>query len=132
MCAAASAGHNPVTPTCLHMAFLTACVQDSDERACAYIAGPAPNRWGNFTPQQQQGRSVPSAAVVPPLQLSASPAPEEVQRAAAIRRAHPLYASITLGRLGFMGWVGAQQGVCNGCGCKEGGPWSAWRILGMN
>ena len=24
-------------------------LQDSDERACAYIAGPAPQRWGNFS-----------------------------------------------------------------------------------
>ena len=76
--------------------------QDSDERACAYIAGPAPNRWGNFTAAQQEGRraeDVSGAAVQPPLQLSASPTAEEIQRAAAVRRAHPLYASVTLGAL---------------------------------
>lgn len=70
--------------------------QDSDERACAYIAGCAPNRWGNFTPSQQQQRAA-GEEVVPPLQLSASPTPEEVAKATAVRRAHPLYASTTLG-----------------------------------
>jgi len=26
--------------------FLQVFLKDTDERACAYIAGPAPNRWG--------------------------------------------------------------------------------------
>lgn len=28
------------------MAALQVFLKDTDERACAYIAGPAPNRWG--------------------------------------------------------------------------------------
>jgi hypothetical protein len=71
----------------------------ADERACAYIAGAAPNRWGNFTATQQQGRRCAPGQVVPPLVLEPGASPEEVQRAADIRRAHPLYASIALGLL---------------------------------
>lgn len=68
----------------------------TDERACAYIAGAAPNRWGNFTAVQQQGRRA-SAAVVPPPKVEYGATVEEAARAAEIRRAHPLYASIVLG-----------------------------------
>lgn len=28
------------------LAFCQVFLKDTDERACAYIAGPAPNRWG--------------------------------------------------------------------------------------
>ncbi|EFN58791.1 hypothetical protein CHLNCDRAFT_56893 [Chlorella variabilis] len=72
-------------------------LKDSDERACAYIAGAAPNRWGNFTASQQQGRRVAAGEVVPPPLLEPGAPAAEVQRAAEIRRAHPLYASIALG-----------------------------------
>lgn len=36
------------TLNCAHASFLFKQVflKDTDERACAYIAGPAPNRWG--------------------------------------------------------------------------------------
>jgi predicted Zn-dependent peptidase len=70
---------------------------DSDERACAYIAGPAPNRWGNFTKEQQVGRT--GGDTRPPIALPMNPTPEQVREAAAVRRAHPLYASVTLGLL---------------------------------
>ena len=83
-------------------------LKDSDERACAYIAGPAPNRWGNFTAaasaaaegtaegaeQLQRAREV-----VPPMLLTPESTPAQVAEAARIRRAHPLYAGITLGLL---------------------------------
>lgn len=91
--------------------------QDSDERACAYIAGPAPNRWGNFTAAQQEGRAAgPGAPVVPPLRLSAAPSAEEIARATAVRRAHPLYASVTLGEAPGLGlWKAAGLGVFRQC-----------------
>eukprot|EP00887_Chlorella_sp_A99_P001378 scaffold8.g1378.t1 len=73
-------------------------LRDSDERACAYIAGPAPNRWGNFTPAQQQARAA-GAEVVPPPVPAPGATPKELAAAAAVRRAHPLYASITLSLL---------------------------------
>lgn len=72
-------------------------LRDSDERACAFIAGPAPNRWGNFTAAQQAGRRAAGAAVVPPLLPGPSATPTELAAATAARRAHPLYASVTLG-----------------------------------
>lgn len=81
-------------------------LKDSDERACAYIAGAAPNRWGNFTSEQQQGRR--AGEVVPPVQLEHNAPAEEQKRAAEIRRAHPLYASIALGEWG--GPCGGQEG----------------------
>ncbi|KAL4457809.1 hypothetical protein ABPG75_012674 [Micractinium tetrahymenae] len=83
----------------LEQRHMTWHLKDSDERACAYIAGAAPNRWGNFTAAQQQGRRAAAGAVTPPVQLAPGAAPEEVARAAEIRRSHPLYASIALGLL---------------------------------
>jgi hypothetical protein len=35
--------------TCLLIVLLQVYIKDTDERACAYIAGPAPNRWGFAT-----------------------------------------------------------------------------------
>ncbi len=30
----------------IYILFVQVFLKDTDERACAYIAGPAPNRWG--------------------------------------------------------------------------------------
>jgi Peptidase M16 inactive domain len=71
--------------------------QDSDERACAYIAGAAPSRWAPF--------GAPAAPLVPPARVVPPPLPpptasrEEIAAAQRIRRAHPLYASVTLSLL---------------------------------
>lgn len=73
-------------------------LKDSDERACAYIAGTAPNRWGNFTEAQQLERAA-GKEVVPPPALSPNAPAEALAAAAAARRAHPLYASVTLNLL---------------------------------
>ncbi|KAG7669392.1 hypothetical protein Ndes2526B_g05713 [Nannochloris sp. 'desiccata'] len=89
-------------------------LKDSDERACAYIAGSAPNRWGNFSSSQASSSSsstdgavadsngngsTSQKEVVAPLILGPDASPMQVAEAARIRRAHPLYASITLGLL---------------------------------
>lgn len=69
-------------------------IQDSDERAVAYIAGKAPNRWGPFGAEQ-----APSAApmvVVPPVLPPPNATAAQLTRATEIRRAHPLYADVTL------------------------------------
>jgi predicted Zn-dependent peptidase len=73
-------------------------LRDSDERACAYIAGPAPNRWGNFTPAQQAARAAARGAPVAPPPPPPPPGapPAELAAAADARRAHPLYAAATL------------------------------------
>ncbi len=60
----------------------------------AYIAGKAPNRWGLFGAEQ-----APSAApmlVVPPVVPPPNATAAQLTRAAEIRRAHPLYADVTL------------------------------------
>ncbi|CAL8466878.1 g6414 [Coccomyxa elongata] len=69
-------------------------LKDSDERAVAYIAGKAPNRWGPFGTEQ-----APSAApmvVVPPVLPPLNATAAQLTRATEIRRAHPLYADVTL------------------------------------
>jgi predicted Zn-dependent peptidase len=83
-------------------------LKDSDERACAYIAGPAPNRWGNFSSSSAaasseaitaNGNGVSGKEVIAPLILGPDASPMQLTEAALIRRAHPLYASVTLGLL---------------------------------
>ena len=71
-------------------------VQDSDERACAYIAGPAPSRWGSFSPDVAVA---PPGAVPPPAQVGAFGSREELEAARAARRSHPLFASVCLSLL---------------------------------
>ncbi|CAG9466529.1 unnamed protein product [Pedinophyceae sp. YPF-701] len=74
-------------------------LKDSDERACAYIAGPAPARWD--VPAELRGRGALDAAPLPlpelklPHELINATA-EEAAAAAAARRRHPLYRSSTL------------------------------------
>lgn len=75
-------------------------LRDSDERACAYIAGPAPNRWGSFTTAAADvAKARKGEDVIPPVVLGPEATPAQVAEAARIRRAHPLYASVTLGLL---------------------------------
>jgi len=72
-------------------------LQDSDERACAYIAGQAPCRWGPFGTNEPLGPHPDGDKFVPPpLIVPASAPADEKQRLTALRRRHPLYASCTL------------------------------------
>lgn len=78
-------------------------LKDSDERACAYIAGIAPCRWGEFGKQQEplvpmDAASIPS----PPPPPAPGATQEEIDRNRELRRRHPLYASATLGLLSEM------------------------------
>lgn len=78
-------------------------LKDSDERACAYIAGIAPCRWGEFGKQQSTLVSNHKGAIQsPPPPLGPGASEVEVQRARELRRQHPLYASATLGLLSEM------------------------------
>ena len=68
-------------------------MQDSDERAVAYIAGKAPSRWGSF------GADSPVTApvmVVCPQVLPPNASSAQIERNTQIRRAHPLYADVSL------------------------------------
>ncbi len=88
-CGLATASRRPLTPALKP-------VQDSDERACAYIAGPAPSRWGAFSPDVAVA---PPGAVPPPAQVGAFGSREELEAARAARRSHPLFASVCLSLL---------------------------------
>jgi hypothetical protein len=109
----------------------------ADERACAYIAGAAPNRWGNFTAAQQQGRRAAPGCVTPPVKLEYGATPDQLAEAAEIRRGHPLYASISLGEFtrwqmaGAGGW--GRMGACAargaGVGCCHGRPHTIFTLL---
>jgi predicted Zn-dependent peptidase len=68
-------------------------LKDSDERACAYIAGQAPARWFSF------GKGNPKAPVEAPIQLPRIAPPHLVAQANDVRRRHPLYPMVTLNLL---------------------------------
>ncbi|KAL0020811.1 hypothetical protein WJX79_007906 [Trebouxia sp. C0005] len=68
-------------------------LKDSDERACAYIAGQAPARWFSF------GKGDPKAPVEAPMQLPRIAPPHLVAQANDVRRRHPLYPMVTLNLL---------------------------------
>ena len=60
----------------------------------AYIAGPAPSRWASFGTADVDATEIVTPPRPPPMAPQA-----ELARATAIRRAHPLYASVTLSLL---------------------------------
>lgn len=68
-------------------------LKDSDERACAYIAGQAPARWFSF------GKGDPNAPVQAPMQLPRIAPPHLVFQANDVRRRHPLFPMVTLNLL---------------------------------
>ena len=78
-------------------------LKDSDERACAYIAGIAPCRWGEFGKQQEPLVPIDAASIPsPPPPPAPGATEEEIERNRELRRRHPLYASATLGLLSEM------------------------------
>ncbi len=68
-------------------------LKDSDERACAYIAGQAPARWFSF------GKGDRKAPVEAPMQLPRIAPPHLIAQATDVRRRHPLYPMVTLNLL---------------------------------
>lgn len=80
----------------LHIAVLMMAawmLQDSDERAVAYIAGKAPSRWGRFGADPP---TVPPVMVEPPQVLPPNASSAQIDRNTHIRRSHPLYADVSL------------------------------------
>ncbi|EEF45995.1 pitrilysin, putative [Ricinus communis] len=78
-------------------------LKDTDERACAYIAGPAPNRWGFTVDGKDLFESISDIAVVPDAQskseqplMGRKDVQEDWQRKL---RSHPLFFGITMGLL---------------------------------
>jgi predicted Zn-dependent peptidase len=70
---------------------------DSDERAIAYIAGAAPCRWGAFGDARVP--APPTGPVPPPPTVAPNAGAAELAAAAAARRAHPLFADVSLSLL---------------------------------
>ena len=69
-------------------------LKDSDERACALIAGQAPARWFSF------GNARPgTTAFQAPMILPRNATQQQVMEATRIRRSHPLYPMVTLNLL---------------------------------
>lgn len=82
---------HPATPETGHQ---TWHLRDSDERACAYILGPGPARWGPFG--YFGPLEVPEEPVLPPVVVPYSASLAEKQAATTQRRQHPLHSSATL------------------------------------
>ncbi|XP_062099420.1 stromal processing peptidase, chloroplastic isoform X2 [Humulus lupulus] len=76
-------------------------LKDTDERACAYIAGPAPNRWGFTVDGKDLFKSISSISTVAQpnteeLLTGAEDFEKDLQRKL---RGHPLFFGITMGLL---------------------------------
>jgi len=74
-------------------------LQDSDERAVGYICGPAPSFWGPFGSKQWPPKK--PEKIVPPTADAegAGVNPLSLALTKSVRRAHPLYPSVTLALL---------------------------------
>lgn len=73
-------------------------LKDTDERACAYIAGPAPNRWGFTVDGKDLLESINNASKINDDQ-SKSGAQESQGGLQKSLRGHPLFFGITMGLL---------------------------------
>ncbi|CAL1404357.1 unnamed protein product [Linum trigynum] len=72
-------------------------LKDTDERACAYIAGPAPNRWGLTVDGKDLFRSISDLSVSSEDQSTEE---KDVHKESQMKlRSHPLFFGITMGLL---------------------------------
>ncbi|KAI4339987.1 hypothetical protein MLD38_024869 [Melastoma candidum] len=78
-------------------------LKDTDERACAYIAGPAPNRWGFTADGKDLFQTVDEISIGDDVQLHSEESSVEVKGAESSTRSklrsHPLFFGVTLGLL---------------------------------
>ncbi|KOM27615.1 hypothetical protein LR48_Vigan442s005100 [Vigna angularis] len=72
-------------------------LKDTDERACAYIAGPAPNRWGYTVNGKYLLESINNASITNGDQSNSDAQP--IQGLQKSLRGHPLFFGITMGLL---------------------------------
>ncbi|KAL6873468.1 hypothetical protein ACP4OV_013550 [Aristida adscensionis] len=80
-------------PSDLH--FQQVYIKDTDERACAYIAGPAPNRWGFAT----EGNDLFNAIRPADAEISEPVKLDQMGKRHIDVRSHPLFFGITLSLL---------------------------------
>ncbi|RZC54766.1 hypothetical protein C5167_013622 [Papaver somniferum] len=98
-------GFNPVMFRCSpsDLMFQQVFLKDTDERACAYIAGPAPNRWGLTVDGQDLFRSIdnslPTEVAQSNHELPSLENKEAVDENPLNLLSHPLFFGITLGLL---------------------------------
>ncbi|KAI3969551.1 hypothetical protein MKX01_020112 [Papaver californicum] len=99
-------GFNPImfrrSPS--DLMFQQVFLKDTDQRACAYIAGPAPNRWGLTVDGQDLFQSIDNSTPVEVAQSHPegflSLEKKEVANGLPVKlRSHPLFFGITLGLL---------------------------------
>lgn len=98
--------HNSISPITFRppssMQFQQVFIKDTDERACAYIAGPAPNRWGHTVDGDDLFEAihrVPNSSdeqAKSETSLVSSDGEKELQSKI---RGHPLFFGITMGLL---------------------------------
>ncbi|GAU18909.1 hypothetical protein TSUD_228990 [Trifolium subterraneum] len=74
-------------------------LNDTDERACAYIAGPAPNRWGFTVDGNDLLETIKNAPTVNDNGTSSDALQTEGGSQKSILRSHPLFFGITMGLL---------------------------------
>ncbi|CAJ2650877.1 unnamed protein product [Trifolium pratense] len=79
-------------------------LNDTDERACAYIAGPAPNRWGFTVDGNDQLETIKNASTVNGMicadnGTSSDALQTEGGSQKSLLRSHPLFFGITMGLL---------------------------------
>ncbi|KAG9143853.1 hypothetical protein Leryth_011525 [Lithospermum erythrorhizon] len=78
-------------------------LKDTDERACAYIAGPAPNRWGFTVEGQDLFESVDKIPISDDDQLNSSEQSTQLEHVnnnqKGTIRTHPLFFAIAMGLL---------------------------------
>ncbi|GLU00162.1 hypothetical protein SLE2022_175480 [Rubroshorea leprosula] len=88
-------GFNPILfrPSPSNLQFQQVFLKDTDERACAYIAGPAPNRWGFSVDGKDLLGSI---ADLPTSEGELSLERKDLQRKL---HGHPLFFGITMGLL---------------------------------
>ncbi|CAA6672630.1 unnamed protein product [Spirodela intermedia] len=96
--AASVLGVHPITfrSSASDLHFQQVFLKDTDERACAYIAGPAPNRWGFTADGKDMFESISNGSVVTVPTLEWKNVNSGVQRNI---RSHPLFFAVTLGLL---------------------------------
>ncbi|KAF7097156.1 hypothetical protein CFC21_099010, partial [Triticum aestivum] len=80
------------SPSDLH--FQQVYIKDTDERACAYIAGPAPNRWGFATEGKDLFNDIRSSSADAEISAPANSGKTHINV-----RNHPLFFGITLSLL---------------------------------
>ncbi|XP_037492407.1 stromal processing peptidase, chloroplastic [Jatropha curcas] len=90
-------------PSPSDLQFQQVFLKDTDERACAYIAGPAPNRWGFTVDGKDLFESISDFSVasdVQPISEEQLVEGKDVQKYSQAKlRSHPLFFGITMGLL---------------------------------